>query len=371
MLSVVAVAVAALILTVTHPGQTIFRSPIEAAQTTQSPLQTTETPLNTKQTTALQLLLHANPPVIRTHISIPLHNAHPSFVTFAGPSTGKTVVLIHGFPETGLLSWSSQILFLGQNGYNVIVPDLRGFNGSYHADTPVSDYNYINAALDIKLLLEAFVPRVGHDSGALTTWVLVRDNPELFACVVQLAGVHDLAYMDLMLFSPWKFIKHSWYIICIRTFGSIFSLAERFLAANNFEMLVNVAFGTSIPGAYSVEDIEEYKDIWKKPFFLTSMKFQLAWYRYTAPFSHSLKLFNRGKSEIPSFIPVTLVWGAKDPYFPVEHLNSLILQRINHTKTIMYENNTHWLQREIPDEINRVLDEAFSKAFSFPSTMDN
>lgn len=47
-------------------------------------------------------------------------------VITAGPATGKTVVLLHGFPETALTTWYYHIAHLASLGYHVIAPDQRG-----------------------------------------------------------------------------------------------------------------------------------------------------------------------------------------------------------------------------------------------------
>ena len=39
---------------------------------------------------------------------------------------GRPVVLLHGFPDTGRL-WRHQVPALAEAGFQVIVPDLRGY----------------------------------------------------------------------------------------------------------------------------------------------------------------------------------------------------------------------------------------------------
>src|SRR5438067_9605739 len=42
---------------------------------------------------------------------------------------GRPVVLLHGFPDTGRL-WRHQVPALAEAGFQVIVPDLRGYGRS-------------------------------------------------------------------------------------------------------------------------------------------------------------------------------------------------------------------------------------------------
>ena len=42
---------------------------------------------------------------------------------------GQPVVLLHGFPDSGRL-WRHQVPVLAEAGFQVIIPDLRGFGAS-------------------------------------------------------------------------------------------------------------------------------------------------------------------------------------------------------------------------------------------------
>ena len=72
-----------------------------------------------------------------THEQIPA-NGIELHVAVAGPADGTPVVLCHGFPELWY-SWRHQLDALGDAGFRVLAPDLRGYGGSSHPDQ-VSDY---------------------------------------------------------------------------------------------------------------------------------------------------------------------------------------------------------------------------------------
>ena len=66
-------------------------------------------------------------------------------VGFAGPASGRPVVLLHGFPETGRC-WRHQVPVLAAAGWRVIVPDQRGYARS---DKPEGTEAYdIDASID-------------------------------------------------------------------------------------------------------------------------------------------------------------------------------------------------------------------------------
>src|SRR5438270_11442431 len=100
--------------------------------------------------------------------SIALH------VVLAGPTSGKPLILLHGFPEFWF-AWRRQIDHFVSSGYRVIIPDQRGYNLS-EKPAGIASYSINLLAKDVVGILDtvtnskAFV--VGHDWGAAVTWYL-------------------------------------------------------------------------------------------------------------------------------------------------------------------------------------------------------
>jgi pimeloyl-ACP methyl ester carboxylesterase len=70
----------------------------------------------------------------------------------AGPADGPTLLLVHGWPETRRI-WARNVSALGDAGFDVVAPDLRGFG-----DSPLADdgfYDLAAHARDLKALLDA------------------------------------------------------------------------------------------------------------------------------------------------------------------------------------------------------------------------
>ena len=92
---------------------------------------------------------------------------------------GRPVVLLHGFPDSGRL-WRHQVPALAAAGFQVIVPDLRGYGRS---DKPegVEAYSLMALAGDVMAVLgDLGVARahvVGHDWGAALAWGLASLAP--------------------------------------------------------------------------------------------------------------------------------------------------------------------------------------------------
>jgi len=105
-------------------------------------------------------------------------------VWLAGPEHGKPLVLLHGFPETGLAAWKHQIPFFAEQGFRVIAPDQRGYNGS---DKPLEVIKYRSDRLvaDIAELIQHYFGKgsktylAAHDWGGLVAWRLFSTYPEI------------------------------------------------------------------------------------------------------------------------------------------------------------------------------------------------
>src|SRR5260370_17695470 len=139
---------------------------------------------------------------------------------------GHPVVLLHGFPDSGRL-WRHQAPALADAGFQVIVPDLRGYGRSDKPE-PVDAYSIPVLAGDVMAILaELQIGRahiVGHDSGAALGWALASLLP---------ASVDHLAVLSLA--NPATFLRtldqrqKSWYMLLFQFPG----VAERWLTEHD------------------------------------------------------------------------------------------------------------------------------------------
>lgn len=110
-------------------------------------------------------------------------------VAEAGPEGGPCVILCHGFPESWY-SWRHQLHALGDAGYHVLAPDMRGFGRSSHPTEP-ADFTQPRLVGDIVGLLQALPQEtavvVGHDWGAPVAWNAALFRPDLFRAVMGLS----------------------------------------------------------------------------------------------------------------------------------------------------------------------------------------
>jgi pimeloyl-ACP methyl ester carboxylesterase len=140
---------------------------------------------------------------------------------------GRPVVLLHGFPDSGRL-WRHQVPALAGGGFQVIVPDLRGYGRSGKPEG-VDAYNLMSLAGDvIAVLADVGVERahvVGHDWGAALAWGMASLAPGAVDHLAVLSVGHPATFRR----TPRQREK-SWYMLLFQFPG----IAERWLTEDNW-----------------------------------------------------------------------------------------------------------------------------------------
>ena len=99
---------------------------------------------------------------------------------------GPAVLLAHGWPESWYC-WRHQIPSLTSAGYQVIVPEMRGY-GKSDAPEEVHDYDLVHLAGDMVGILDALgvdqATMVGHDWGAAVAAHSLLLHPKRFHSLV-------------------------------------------------------------------------------------------------------------------------------------------------------------------------------------------
>ncbi|HLI35846.1 MAG TPA: alpha/beta fold hydrolase [Streptosporangiaceae bacterium] len=110
---------------------------------------------------------------------------------------GRPVVLLHGFPDSGRL-WRHQVPALAQAGFQVIVPDLRGYGRSGKPGA-VEAYSLPLLAGDVVAVLTSLeltrAHVVGHDWGAALAWALASFSPARVDHLVALSAGHPATFL--------------------------------------------------------------------------------------------------------------------------------------------------------------------------------
>lgn len=251
-------------------------------------------------------------------------------VTGAGPP----VLLLHGFPDTGRL-WRNQVPALVDAGYQVIVPDQRGYGRS---DKPADKDAYgipflvgdMLAVLDAAGVGKARV--VGHDWGAAVAWALGSLVPDRVERLAALSVGHPGSFGDAGLEQREK----SWYMLLFQFEG----VAEQWLSNNNWEHFRDWSRHPDIDGV--IADLEANG----------SLTPGLNWYRANIP---PESLISPPLELPPVQAPTMGVWSSGD--FALTEA-----QMANSSKFVAGEwryeridGPGHWMQLEAPDEVNRLL----------------
>jgi pimeloyl-ACP methyl ester carboxylesterase len=264
----------------------------------------------------------------------------------AGPVDGPVVILLHGFPEFWY-GWRQQIPALAAAGFRVWAPDQRGYNLS---DKPKgrAAYRVDLIARDAIGLIEATghsqVCLAGHDWGAMVAWWVALTAPERVRHLAILNVPHPEVSTDHIRTDPRQMVRSTYAI-----FFQLPWLPEALLRAGDYRLLGQMIKGSARRGAFSDEEINQYRRAWSQPGALSAM---LNWYR-----AYLLRPIPGGSPRVT--VPTTVIWGKKDIA-----LRSVMAEEsaalCDRGELLWLPENSHWVQHEAADRVNEILITRFS-----------
>jgi pimeloyl-ACP methyl ester carboxylesterase len=248
---------------------------------------------------------------------------------------GRPVVLLHGFPDSGRL-WRHQVPALADAGFQVIVPDLRGYGRSDKPEA-VEAYALPVLAADVLAVLgDAGVDRahvVGHDWGAALAWGLGALAGDRVDHLVAMSVGHPATMRPA---GGYEQYEKSWYMLLFQFAG----VAEEWLSANDW---ANFRTWSRHPDADAV--ITELAQN-------GSLTPGLNYYRANLPPESWL---SAGGSLPPVATPTMGVWSSGDMALTESQMTA---SEQNVTASWRYERIDgagHWLQLDAPEEVGRLL----------------
>jgi pimeloyl-ACP methyl ester carboxylesterase len=131
-------------------------------------------------------------------------------VVSAGPTAGKPIVFLHGWPE----DWSawSGVLDLAAREFRVFAVDLPGIGGSEILE-PRGDKKYLAGLLHelLSTLDLTDVTLVGHDCGGMVAYAYVREFSNLSGVVIMDTVIPGISPWDKVIANPfiWHFAFHA------------------------------------------------------------------------------------------------------------------------------------------------------------------
>jgi pimeloyl-ACP methyl ester carboxylesterase len=247
--------------------------------------------------------------------------------------TGRPVILLHGFPDSGRV-WRHQVPALVAAGFQVIVPDLRGY-GKSDKPSDVASYAMPLLLADVIGVLDDLgVERahvVGHDWGAAIAWAVATFYPQRVDHLAVLSVGHPSAFAA----AGFAQREKSWYMLLFQFQG----VAERWLSDNewaNFrawarhpdadEVIAELAAGSLTPG--------------------------LSWYRAIVPPESLLA----PRLELPPVAAPTMgVWSSGDIALTEAQMTGSGERVSGEWRYEVLPEVGHWMQLEAPDAVNALL----------------
>ncbi|MEW9668287.1 alpha/beta fold hydrolase [Ammoniphilus sp. 3BR4] len=263
---------------------------------------------------------------------IVIQNIHIKYMD-EGKTSDPCVLMIHGFPESSLI-WQDVISTVSRKGFRAIAPDLPGFGQSERFQEPAVWERYVEFISDFLEALQINkVHLFVHDWGGL---IGLRWGME------QLHRVSSILVSNSTI-SP----DYSWHELA-KNFQTD-EVGERVLRAMSHPKVWKKRFGSLLPNA----DERIMNDFYRV--FSSEEDHQTALQLYRSGDTEKLRAYS---GKLLNFSgPVTIVWGEKDPYISVQHAIKLRDEHIPHAKVHVIPNAGHFIQLEIPVQVQQLVDQ--------------
>jgi pimeloyl-ACP methyl ester carboxylesterase len=286
---------------------------------------------------------------------------------------GPLVLLLHGFPQ-GWYLWRHQIDPLVAAGFQVAVPDQRGYGGSDRPEA-IEAYDIVELTKDVVGLADALGHEqcivVGHDWGAAVAWHTALLHPQRVRAVVGMSVPYSRWQVGALTRQE-HFGDRFWYIAYFQTPG----IAEAELEADLRKSLRTIYFalsGDAPEGLWLVHKpatatfLEGLIDPASLPPWLTEADLDYAvaqyqqggfrgplnWYRNLDRDVELTPQLETAKIEQPAFFMA----GVRDPvllYWPgwAYQLDSWVTDLRG---KVLVEGAGHWVQLERPAAVTEAL----------------
>jgi pimeloyl-ACP methyl ester carboxylesterase len=294
------------------------------------------------------------PPISHEYASVNGQRLH-----YARAGSGPLMVFLHGFPEFWY-EWKHQIAEFSRD-YTTVAPDMRGYNLS-SKPVELSAYQMPNLVEDVRALTAELMKSTGgtkftlvaHDWGGVVAWVFAALHPEMLDKLVIVNAPHPTIFYTLLR-DDLAQQKASAYMLMFRS-----PEAEATLSADAYQWLTTMVLADGIKaGTVTEEDKKAYVDAWSQPGALTG---GLNYYRAAgvgpaprpAATTTGEVAAPAGPPPLVVRVPTLVIWGEKDTALLTANLNGL--DQVVPTLTVRrIADGTHWVVREKPAEVNRLI----------------
>jgi pimeloyl-ACP methyl ester carboxylesterase len=265
-----------------------------------------------------------------------------------GPSDGRPVVFLHGFPQTAW-SWHHQLDAVAAAGYRALAFDQRGY--SQGARLPaVDDYRIDALVADVLAVADVqgweHFDLVGHDWGAMVAWVTAGRHPERIRSLSAVSVPHPAAFAAALGGGDPDQVARSSYIDVFRQEG----VAERALLGEDGSgdglraMFAASGLGPDAP------EVDVFVAAMLEPGALTAA---LNWYRAMS----AQAIGDIGKITVPTLY----VWSTEDIALGRQAAEATAQWVTGPYRFEVLTGVSHWIPEAAPHDLTRLLLEHLSR----------
>jgi len=248
-----------------------------------------------------------------------------------GPASGRTVLLLHGFPQTAT-SWTGVATRLAEAGLRAVAMNQRGYSSGARP-VEVAGYGLPHLVADVVGMIEALggsVDLVGHDWGGVVGWQVAARYPGLLRTWTAVSTPNQLALNEVLTADEEQRARFG-YIRGFRAPGR----AETSLLADDAAAM-RAFYGDAV----APERIDADVAFFAQPGVLTAA---LNWYR--AMSSHDADGLG------PVRVPTSYVWGSADMAFGRSAAERSAAYVDAPYSFLALEGASHWLPDEAADTL--------------------
>lgn len=254
----------------------------------------------------------------------------------AGPTTGRTVLLLHGFPQTAW-SFRRQMADLAAAGYRAVAPDQRGYSSGARPDD-VADYAIDHLVADVLAIADETGAHqfdlVGHDWGGAVAWAVAARYPDRLRTLTALATPHPAAYQEALGGGDTDQASRASYVQFFRQEDS-----QDLMLANDATGLRGLYVGSGMPE----EDAAVYLEAMKEP---GRLRAALNWYRAN----------DIGNAELGAVaVPTMYVWSSDDVALGPDAAHATAKHVTGPYRFEVLDGASHWQTEARPAEVTALL----------------
>ncbi|RKP25744.1 Alpha/Beta hydrolase protein [Syncephalis pseudoplumigaleata] len=273
----------------------------------------------------------------------------------SGSSSGKLILLLHGFPQCWY-SWRHQLKEFGNTSdYHVVAVDLKGYGGSFKP-TASDEYTPYRFAEDIEKIVRALghdtCILVGHDWGGIIAWYCAALRPAFIEKLAIINAPHPAVMgRNIALRNPnvsmWESLKQLYISRYIAVIQLPWPFHTIYMTWRNYEW---VRVAASDVGQAAPEDVDTYVSSFALPGVASCSS---AYYR---------SLLKPGASiDAPIHVPTVVIWGNQDIALREEVCLTGLEDIVEDLQICIIDGATHFCPESSHQRVNHLLREFIQK----------